>query len=214
MTKVKLYGALRERFGKEYDFDIITPREALCALRGNFPDFTAYLIQNNEPGYYVFVDGHSLSPEQMVLPAGSKTIHIVPVIKGAKKSPFWTIVIGIALVAVGGPLGLLGTGYLATAAVGMGVSLALQGISTLLAGSPSGGPEERPENKPSTFFSGAINTIQQGGSIPVVYGEVLAGSAVISAGVETFRRGGETGDSENCIQQGILQKICLAIDAA
>jgi len=209
MTKVKLYGALRERFGKEYDFDIVTPREALCALRGNFPDFTQYLIKNNEPGYYVFVDGHSLSPEKMVLPAGSKTIHIVPVIKGARKSPFWTIVIGIALVAVGGPLGLLGTGYLATAAVGMGVSLALQGISSLLAGNPGGRPDERPEQKLSTFFSGPINTIQQGGSVPLVYGEVIAGSAVISAGIETFRRGGTTGDSENCVEDTLGVKVCL-----
>jgi len=205
MTKVKLYGELRERFGKEYDFDIITPREALCALRGNFPDFTNYLIKNNEPGYYVFVDGHSLSPEQMVLPAGSKTIHIVPVIKGAKKSVFWTIIIGIALIAVGGPLGLLGTGALATAAVGIGVSLALQGLSTLLVGTPSGGPEERPETKPSTFFSGPINTLTQGGSVPIVYGEIIAGSAVISAGIETFRRGD---DAENCVIIG-SNKGCI-----
>jgi predicted phage tail protein len=42
-----------------------------------------------------------------------------------------------------------------------------------------------PENKPSFLFDGPVNTIAQGHPVPVGYGEMYVGSAVISAGIVT-----------------------------
>ena len=208
MTKVKLYGHLGERFGKEYEFDIITPQDAMHALRANFPDFMDYLLEHNEPGYWVFTGDENRSLEEMALPAGRKIIKIVPVVKGAKKSPVWTILIGVALVIVAGPLGALGAGALATAVVGIGVSLALQGISSLIAGSPATGPDDRGDNKTNKYFSGAVNTLQQGGPVFLVYGKVMAGSQVISAGIRTINI---EEDDENCEGSMFESLVCTTI---
>ena len=45
-------------------------------------------------------------------------------------------------------------------------------------------PSERPENKPSYSFNGAVNTTAQGHPVPVGYGRLVVGSAVISAGID------------------------------
>jgi len=208
MTTVKLYGHLGEKFGKEFKFDVVTPKEALHALKANFPEFAGHLIQNNEPGYWIFVGKENRDKEGLYLPAGRQTIKIVPVVKGAKKSPIWSILIGVALVVVAGPLGALGGGALATAVVGIGISLALNGISALIAGNPNDGPEDRGDNRQSTFFSGPVNTIQQGGPVPLIYGKVLAGSVVVSAGVRTETTGA-VADDENCTQSMGGAEVCV-----
>lgn len=208
MTRVNLYGHLGEKFGKSYEFDVVTPQEAINALRANFPGFLAHLYAHNKPGYWIFVGGENTDLDGLGKPAGRKTIQIVPVIEGAKKNPIWTILIGVALIAIAGPLG---AGIIGTAVMGIGVSMALTGISELIAGNPDGGPEEAGENKPSTFFSGPVNTTQQGSPVPIVYGEVLAGSGVISAGISTEAAGADgslTADDENCIQSNDEAAVC------
>ena len=42
-----------------------------------------------------------------------------------------------------------------------------------------------PENKPSYNFNGPVNTTAQGHPVPLCYGRMIVGSAVISAGLET-----------------------------
>ena len=42
--------------------------------------------------------------------------------------------------------------------------------------------QERPEERPSFIFNGAVNTMGQGGPVNLVYGRFLTGSAVVSAG--------------------------------
>jgi predicted phage tail protein len=66
------------------------------------------------------------------------------------------------------------------------LGLVFAGVSALLFAPPkSQGPSERPENKPNTYFNGPVNTIAQGHPVPIGYGELIVGSAVISAGLET-----------------------------
>ena len=43
---------------------------------------------------------------------------------------------------------------------------------------------DRPDNKPSYAFDGPLNTTAQGNPVPLAYGKILAGSQVISAGLE------------------------------
>lgn len=60
----------------------------------------------------------------------------------------------------------------------------LGGVSQMLTPTPET-PEEDPEN--SFAFNSPVNTSRAGLVIPLIYGERLVGSAVISAGITTER---------------------------
>ena len=46
---------------------------------------------------------------------------------------------------------------------------------------------------PNSFtFNGILNTVNAGGAIPVVYGEVFTGSIIVSAGIDTEDFSGDT----------------------
>ena len=96
-------------------------------------------------------------------------------------------------------LGLVGGGF-ATAIGAVGVALVLGGVSQLLSPTPQIGQlgpvstggglgnrtTENTELDPqaSYSFSGIQNTSKQGVPVPVVYGETVVGSVVISAGID------------------------------
>ena len=78
------------------------------------------------------------------------------------------------------------TGFAATlaqASMKIGISLVLNGVASLLAPTPPK-PKERPEDIPSYGFDGPANTTRQGVPIPVCYGQLIVGGAVISSGIE------------------------------
>ena len=61
----------------------------------------------------------------------------------------------------------------------------LGGVAQMIAPTAkSSDPSERPENQPSYVFNGAVNTTAQGHPVPVGYGRLIVGSAVISAGID------------------------------
>jgi predicted phage tail protein len=68
----------------------------------------------------------------------------------------------------------------------IGASIALGGVSALLAPNPSapGGYESRADDRPSFLFSGVVNVSEQGVAVPLCYGLFLCGSVVISSGLE------------------------------
>ena len=64
----------------------------------------------------------------------------------------------------------------------------LGGVAQLLAPDvDSGDPQtyEKPEAKASFLFNGPVNTAEQGGPVPLVYGRVITGSHVVSSGLST-----------------------------
>lgn len=86
-------------------------------------------------------------------------------------------IIGAVLIVAGT---YFGQGWM----VNMGYSLALGGVAQMLSPQPKGlGTQDRPDNKPSYNFNGPVNTSAQGNPVPLAYGLVLTGSAVISAGI-------------------------------
>ena len=68
----------------------------------------------------------------------------------------------------------------------VGASLVLQGVSDILFPLPKP-PQFQDEEDPriSFSFSGVQNTSRAGTTIPLVYGEIVTGSVVISAGIDT-----------------------------
>lgn len=195
--KIRLKGELGKRFGKVHKLAVKTPAEAiraLCVLKKGFREF---LETSEKCGivYRFLVQREELSdkcPEEFYLQHGSQSeFHLIPVIQGAKGGLF-NFILGGALIALAwwNPLGWTavgGTGMFASFAATpllLGASFILGGISQLLTPVPKvQTPQERPENKPSYIFNGAVNTTQQGQPIPLLYGELIVGSAVVSAGL-------------------------------
>jgi hypothetical protein len=63
----------------------------------------------------------------------------------------------------------------------IGVGLVMAGISAVLFAPPKPKAQKSTENTPNTYFSGAVNTVAQGLPVPIGYGELIIGSAIVSA---------------------------------
>lgn len=193
LRKVKLYGELGKRYGKEFMLDVNSPRDAVRLLSANFPDMPKYLVDNSEPGYHVIVGENSVGEKELLNPAfGSQEIKIIPVVMGSDDGGIFQVVLGAALivasggVAMGVPIGMFEFGLAAEGLLSnLGWALVLGGVSQMLFAPPQTDltPNERPENKPSYAFDGPVNTIRQGNPVPIGYGRLLIGSQVISAGL-------------------------------
>lgn len=200
MTTVYLYGALGRRFGHRWSLDVQSPAEAVRAIAANRRDFLPYLTSHSLPGYQVFLGADVLTgADHLHDPAGRQAIKIVPVVTGGAKSPVIGIIIGVVLIIAAVvsfqwyavPLGLTAAGALtatgsAVLAAGfIGAGLVVSGLTTLLTNTPSATVQERPENTPSAIFNGPVNTTVAGHPVPIGYGTLRVGSAVVSASIVT-----------------------------
>ncbi len=196
--KIKLYGKLAEFVGnKEFDVQVKSVGQAVSFLINNFPQIESHM----SPNYYqVKVGDYDISEDQIHYPTGQEDIHFVPVISGAGRG-FGKILLGAALIglafivpnglvlskAAGGGLakgfGFMQAGNLAKAMAGIGASLVLSGVSDLLFPMPEDDFSEDP--RLSFNFSGIQNTSRAGTPVPIVYGEIMTGSIVISAAIDT-----------------------------
>jgi predicted phage tail protein len=193
MMTILLYGHLAKQFGKRHRLNVRSPAEAIRAFCANYHDFRDAIMLHDQPGYRVLAGKEDRAFDVgMQLPVGSsKIIKIIPVIAGSSGG-FSRILLGAALIGASfflpaTAIGLTEIGLFATSALSsIGFSLLLGGISSLLFSPPkASNSTERPENRPSYNFNGAINTITQGNCVPVAYGRIRVGSQVISAGTET-----------------------------
>jgi predicted phage tail protein len=185
LRKIKLYGKLAKFIGhRVLEADVATAAEAVRFLLANWPEVEKHMADQH---YRVSVGAYDLELEELHDPAGAAPISFVPVVTGA--GAVGRIIIGIALVAfslllpgVGAVIG----GALMTKIGLLGGALILTGIAELLTPTPSAGQGADSEGDPrkSYSFSGVQNTSRAGVPVPVVYGETLVGSVVISAGID------------------------------
>ncbi len=192
MLTILLLGELGKRYGRQHRMDVRSPAEAIRALAANFPDFVSWMSSSAERnvGYRVISGDESITASELHNPASRRVI-IAPVIMGAGgDNPFTKILIGGALIALAfytggatlGEAGLVFSGLAGQVAFGVGVSLALGGVAQLLAPTPQG--VQPLEATPSSYiFDGPVNVIAQGNPVPIGYGRMIVGSAVISAGI-------------------------------
>ena len=194
LRKVKLYGELADFVGyKELDAVINSTADAIRFLISNFEGLEAHM---NERYYKVLVDSYEIGEEEIQNPTGQSDINIVPVIIGAGGGT-GKILLGAALIGGAfllGPAGFMtATGkavttgvVLAKSAVYLGASLVLQGVSDMLFPLPEPKDFSNEQDPRISFsFSGVQNTSRAGTSHPIVYGEIVTGSVVISAGIDT-----------------------------
>jgi predicted phage tail protein len=178
LRKIKLYGKLAKFIGhRVLEADVATAAEAVRFLLANWPELEAHM---NDQHYRVSIGAYDLDLEELHYPAGAAPISFVPVVGGA--GAVGRIIAGIALVAIGlfvPGIGALGVQIL----VGVGASLVLGGVAQLLTPTPTTSKDEGDPRK-SFSLSGIQNTSRAGVPVPVVYGETLVGSVVVSAGID------------------------------
>ena len=197
LRKVKLYGELADFVGhKELDAVINSTADAIRFLVTNFPKLEAHMANRH---YKVLVDDYDIDETELHNPIGQSDISIVPVISGAGGN-FGKILLGAALIggafafgglSFGGSFKAFGANLAAApgltkAAFGLGAALVLSGVSDMLFPVPDI-PDFANEEDPriSFSFSGVQNTSRAGTSHPIAYGEIVTGSVVISAGIDT-----------------------------
>jgi predicted phage tail protein len=189
LRTVKLYGQLAKKFIDQIDLEVSSAAEAIRALSANYPSFRTFLINSEEMGirYKVLVGGEAIATANDIRLPASGMIEIIPVMSGAG-GPIERILVGAALIAAAVLLAPYTAGsslaFLPNTIGAIGVSLTLNGVASLLSPAPTQQkPNERPENDPSNYFNGPVNTTLQGQCVPIAYGEIICGSAVISAGI-------------------------------
>jgi predicted phage tail protein len=186
MRKVKLYGELAKKFGREFMLEVESVAEAIRALSANFPGFEKELMTSHLRGveYVVRADKRDVSEIELNNSlAPQETIRVAPIAVGRKNGGVFQTIVGAILVVVGLVLTAYGQAW-GKYLIQAGIALVAGGIIQMLVPVPkTDGPSERPENKPSSYFNGAVNTLAQGHPVPLGYGKLIVGSAVISAGL-------------------------------
>lgn len=187
LRTVRLTGELGRRFGRIHRLVVSSPAEAINALSVICPGFKQFLINSNEHKlqYRVRVGREVQSVEDLRLnrPA-SKSFTFAPVLMGGKKGGALQTIIGAVLVVVGVVINVFTAWTCGNQVIGMGVAMMLGGVVQLLTPIPkTGAPDEADKNKPSTYFNGPVNTVQQGQAVGVGYGKLIIGSAQIGAGL-------------------------------
>ena len=208
LRKIRVYGRLAKFLDRRvFEADVASAAEAVRFLVTNFPKLERHMADQH---YRVSVGSYDLALEELHDPAGQQEIKVVPVMAGAGGGT-GRILAGIGLIALSfllpgagafGTFSLFGQAATAggiltgigTAASLIGASLVLGGVSQLLTPVPkvnqlTGGTAANTDQDPrkSYSFSGIQQTSRQGVPVPIVYGETLVGSVVISAGIDTVQ---------------------------
>ena len=200
LRKIRLYGKLAKFIGhRVLEADVASAAEAVRFLLANWPELERHMADQH---YRVSVGSYDLVAEELHDPAGQQDIKIVPVMTGA--GAVGRIIAGVALIALAialpgiglaagakGAAVIFGTTFSATSlSIGfLGASLVLGGVAQLLTPTPKvpTGPDTQNDPRKSYSFSGIQNTSRQNTPVPIVYGETIVGSVVISAGIDTVQ---------------------------
>ena len=209
-TEIKLYGHLKEATGRSsFKAKVSNTAEAVKFLIANFPTLEHEMANQY---YRVSVNNVDIDKTELHDPIGIAEIKIVPVIAGSGRG-FGKILLGAALIGLsflsfpmagGGSTAGLGVGFakgfakvslISKGLASIGLALVLSGIADLFT------PEVEPEadDPLSANFSNAINTTLATVPIPILYGECITGSVVISAGIDTADGSPSTPASANVV---------------
>lgn len=203
---IHLHGTLGEEFGRQYILDVDSTAEAVRALSVVLEQGKEFLARIKAGEWHLLAGesvekGQDFGDESMLrFGLGKNDLHIIPALAGSsgQGGGIAKVVIGVAIIVAatyfGGPAG----GTTATKAVGagsgvftaasfkaMGIAIALSGVAQIMTPTPQVGSysdREKPDERPSFLFMGAKNTTEQGGPVPVVYGEHLVGGTLVSYG--------------------------------
>lgn len=211
LQEIHVYGQLAKFLGRrKFKAAVSSAAEAVRFLVANFPGVERHMSE--EGRYYkVTVGDQPVAIEELHGPSGQQVIKIIPVVGGAggRGLSIGQIIVGVALVAAAIAIPGLGMGLTGATVTKIGIlggALILGGVSQLLTPTPqistsavaSGGlssygggssgttnTELDPQN--SYSFNGIQNVSRAGLPVPLILGETVVGSIVISAGIDTVQ---------------------------
>lgn len=210
LRTIHLHGALAKQFAPSYRLAVETPAEGLRGIMCQVKGFEQAIRE----GEFVCIRGsldEGVECDVDLLKmnfGGCEDFHIIPAAVG-RKSGAGKILLGILMIGavfLTGGMAIASFGVAATAAefgaitfgglifssalsalaVGVGAVMVLSGAAQLLSPMPTGG-DTGTDTKAGYLFNGAINTAEQGGACPLVFGRIRAGSVVVSAGITAER---------------------------
>lgn len=201
LVKVKLHGDISKHLQNEWELSIRSVREAINAINSLTNNaFNRYFIDNNKlrAKYRILINGrdfttteseineenaHMVTESEIYMKRGNlETIDIVPVLEAAdsKGGGIFATILGIILIVVGFAFPAL------SFLIAPGLGLLAAGVTALLTRPPKSSFSPAPDGKQQSYlFSGPVNTIGEGGPVPVGYGLSLVGSQVISSAYKT-----------------------------
>lgn len=187
LRNIHLHGSLGDEFGHMHRLAVSSPAEAIRALSCQHRNFRKTI----EAGNWRVVRGDAVSVDEreLTLSLGSQSLHIVPVVEGAGDTlgSVGKIVAGLALAAGAffffPSIPLIGA-VATNLGIGIGLSIAAGGMSSLITPKPQSSNGRGGVNERTSFiFQGAQNVSVQGACVPLVYGRYRVGSVVVSAGL-------------------------------
>jgi predicted phage tail protein len=216
LREIRVYGELAKFMGvKSFMAEARDVGEAVRYLLVNFAGLEAHMVQYDYRilvgGYSISeeeisypIGGNIIRIIPVVAGAGGKNSAVGRILAGVA-------IIGLSILsagllsgfAYGFAGGFAGLGTFATAGVSIGASLALGGVAQMLTPVPRIAPpaamsgysptytsptmrESEMDPQKSYSFSGIQNTSVQGTPVPIIYGETVVGSVVISANISTL----------------------------
>ena len=202
LKTVRLYGKLGTRFGRIHRLAVASAAEAVRALCAIRPGFERELMSSRDRGihYAVFLGKRNIAEEEMLHPAGRDDIRIAPVLQGSGRGGLFQTILGAAMMvfamwAAGGFTSLAGLsstlaseGWVGVTAM-MGMSMMIGGVMQLLSPQIKElSAKDSAGNGAYYHFNGVVNTTAQGNPVPLGYGRMIVGSAVVSAGIYAMDR--------------------------
>lgn len=177
MQTVLLSGSLARLFGREHRMTTSGGFRDIMGYFKQFPGFEKFMTESAAKGvrFAIFNGRENIGEADIAKPTGREVVRIVPVVTGSKRAGLLQTVLGAVLLVVS-----IWYPGLAPAGFAMLAGGALQMLSPQAKGL---GTQDSPNNRPSYSFNGAVNTSVQGGCVGLLYGRMIVGSSVISAGI-------------------------------
>lgn len=201
MTRtIILQGKMGELFGKTHKLNVKSIQEAMHALDCLKGGVKRYLMECQDLGIqFTIQKGDSIKEyaqnEELYLDnqnllndtLDSEAYIITPIPTGSNKleEGIKKLVVAFLMIWIGITFGPEGSkalsGWMGTVAQGigyLGASLAIDAITEIMMGDPDDGGE----GQKASLFNGPVNTTKPGVPVPIAYGEIEAGGAVINFG--------------------------------
>ena len=192
MTRnIYLKGRMGKLFGEHHRLNCKTVQEAMHAIdtmKGGVRQYLMDCTENNVK-FTVQKGEEFLTNQTAGIELAKDDIIITPVPSGAAKDGMKELIIGVLLIIIGLSMGDPGTmSKGAQMLVTVGTQLALNGIVKLMTDEP-----ESLDEQESTLFNGPINNTKSGIPVPLAYGRMEVGGAVVNFGFTDYRITGNQG---------------------
>lgn len=193
MTTIFLYGKIAQKYGKKFKFAISRPKDAIAAIDTIHEGFSKDLIDMGNAGqqYSVVVDDQIVGGvEDFAGKKKIKEVHIVPTIFGAGVGALVTGVVALATyVGTYGVVSALVSQLLlavAFSAISFGIQALMSKPPKENSASASASSSTTSATSKSFLFTNKENVKQQGNPVPLGYGRLRIGSAVVQETIKSY----------------------------